>query len=115
MNFFRKKDAPSDSSAMSPIKEPATEQTTPENERTTEKEQTSEEPPEQTNVVDDDDDESRYPTAFPFALITLALCLSIFCMSLDNTIIAVSRFVRSSRLPICRSPLRPPFPKSPTT
>ena len=45
---------------------------------------------------DDNEDESHYPRALPFALITIALCLSVFCMALDNTIIAVSRAVYRS-------------------
>jgi hypothetical protein len=36
------------------------------------------------------DDESRYPKSTQFALITIALCLSVFCMALDNTIIATA-------------------------
>ncbi|KAL9620790.1 MAG: hypothetical protein Q9160_004690 [Pyrenula sp. 1 TL-2023] len=36
------------------------------------------------------DDESKYPKALPLALLTLGLCLSIFVVALDNTIIATA-------------------------
>ncbi|QDS67491.1 hypothetical protein FKW77_001319 [Venturia effusa] len=36
------------------------------------------------------DDESHYPKGFKLALISVALCLSVFCMALDNTIIATA-------------------------
>ena len=41
---------------------------------------------------DDEDDEANfvYPTAWKLAAITIALCLSVFCMALDNTIIATA-------------------------
>ncbi|KAL2114847.1 hypothetical protein VTJ04DRAFT_10510 [Mycothermus thermophilus] len=42
---------------------------------------------EQTSTEDDD---TEYPTGMPLALIMLALCLSVFLMSLDNTIIATA-------------------------
>jgi EmrB/QacA subfamily drug resistance transporter len=38
----------------------------------------------------DDDDDFEYPTAWRLAAITTALCLSVFCMALDNTIIATA-------------------------
>lgn len=37
-----------------------------------------------------EEDESEYPKAGALALITTALCLSIFCMALDNTIISTA-------------------------
>lgn len=40
--------------------------------------------------VESTDDESRYPKSTQFAMITIALCLSVFCMALDNTIIATA-------------------------
>ncbi len=39
---------------------------------------------------DDEDDDSRYPKKMQFALISAALCFSVFCMALDNTIIATA-------------------------
>lgn len=39
---------------------------------------------------DDDEDDTEYPTAWKLGLITTALCLSVFCMALDNTIIATA-------------------------
>jgi hypothetical protein len=36
------------------------------------------------------DEEIEYPKSWKLALITLALCLSVFCMALDNTIIATA-------------------------
>ncbi|KHN94876.1 MFS transporter [Metarhizium album ARSEF 1941] len=39
---------------------------------------------------EDDDDESGYPAKWRLGLITIALCLSVFCMALDNTIIATA-------------------------
>jgi EmrB/QacA subfamily drug resistance transporter len=39
---------------------------------------------------DDDDDDFEYPTKWRLTAITLALCLSVFCMALDNTIIATA-------------------------
>lgn len=38
----------------------------------------------------DDEDTFEYPTKWKLAAITLALCLSVFCMALDNTIIATA-------------------------
>ncbi|KAF2684726.1 MFS general substrate transporter [Lentithecium fluviatile CBS 122367] len=38
----------------------------------------------------DDDENFEYPTAWKLAVITIALCLSVFCMALDNTIIATA-------------------------
>ncbi|KAJ3480194.1 hypothetical protein NLG97_g8129 [Lecanicillium saksenae] len=35
-------------------------------------------------------DETEYPAAWKLGLITIALCLSVFCLSLDNTIIATA-------------------------
>ncbi|KAL1595710.1 MFS sugar transporter [Paraconiothyrium brasiliense] len=37
-----------------------------------------------------EDDEEDYPKAWRLAVITIALCLSVFCMALDNTIIATA-------------------------
>lgn len=37
-----------------------------------------------------EEDESEYPKAGALTLITTALCLSIFCMALDNTIISTA-------------------------
>ncbi|KAL5121849.1 MFS sugar transporter [Pleosporales sp. CAS-2024a] len=38
----------------------------------------------------DDEDGFEYPTSWRLAAITTALCLSVFCMALDNTIIATA-------------------------
>ncbi|KAG9196622.1 hypothetical protein G6011_01743 [Alternaria panax] len=38
----------------------------------------------------DDEDNFEYPTKWKLTAITLALCLSVFCMALDNTIIATA-------------------------
>ncbi|KAI4619451.1 MFS sugar transporter [Alternaria ethzedia] len=38
----------------------------------------------------DDDDNFEYPTKWRLTAITVALCLSVFCMALDNTIIATA-------------------------
>lgn len=38
----------------------------------------------------DDDDGFEYPTKWKLTAITIALCLSVFCMALDNTIIATA-------------------------
>lgn len=38
----------------------------------------------------DGEDEIEYPKAWRLAVVTLALCLSVFCMALDNTIIATA-------------------------
>ena len=39
---------------------------------------------------EEEDDETRYPKAMKLTLITIALCLAVFCMALDNTIIATA-------------------------
>jgi len=39
---------------------------------------------------EDEDDGVEYPQAMKLVLITIALCLSVFCMAIDNTIIAVA-------------------------
>lgn len=39
---------------------------------------------------DEEEDESRYPKSLQLVLITIALCLAVFCMALDNTIIATA-------------------------
>ncbi|PQK17911.1 hypothetical protein BB8028_0009g01110 [Beauveria bassiana] len=39
---------------------------------------------------DEDDDGVEYPVAWKLGLITIALCLSVFCVALDNTIIATA-------------------------
>ncbi|KAI8936024.1 hypothetical protein NX059_007526 [Plenodomus lindquistii] len=38
----------------------------------------------------EEDDDFEYPTKMKLAAITVALCLSVFCMALDNTIIATA-------------------------
>lgn len=38
----------------------------------------------------DDEENFEYPSGFRLAAITIALCLSVFCMALDNTIIATA-------------------------
>jgi len=38
---------------------------------------------------DGEDDESKYPRAFPLAILTFGLCLSTFVVALDNTIIGM--------------------------
>ncbi|KAI4763429.1 MFS transporter [Aureobasidium sp. EXF-3400] len=38
----------------------------------------------------EEDPEIEYPTAFKLTLITIALCLAVFCIALDNTIIATA-------------------------
>ncbi|KAI6883300.1 MFS transporter [Hortaea werneckii] len=38
----------------------------------------------------DEEDNTEYPKAMKLALITIALCLSVFCMALDNTIISTA-------------------------
>jgi hypothetical protein len=38
----------------------------------------------------DEDDDVEYPKAMKLTLITVALCLSVFCMALDNTIISTA-------------------------
>jgi MFS family permease len=40
--------------------------------------------------VDDNEDEIEYPTGIKFAVITIALCLAVFLVALDNTIIATA-------------------------
>lgn len=42
------------------------------------------------NPEEEDDENVEYPKAWKLAVITLALCLSVFCMALDNTIIATA-------------------------
>ncbi|PON20618.1 major facilitator superfamily transporter [Trichoderma gamsii] len=37
-----------------------------------------------------DDDDTEYPSSWRLGLISIALCLSVFCMALDNTIIATA-------------------------
>lgn len=39
---------------------------------------------------DDEEDNTDYPKSWKLGLITTALCLSVFCMALDNTIIATA-------------------------
>ncbi|KAH7132101.1 major facilitator superfamily domain-containing protein [Dendryphion nanum] len=41
-------------------------------------------------AVAEEDDDFEYPKAWKLAAITIALCLSVFCMALDNTIIATA-------------------------
>ncbi|KAG9841876.1 alpha/beta hydrolase BEM46/Esterase/lipase/thioesterase, partial [Aureobasidium melanogenum] len=43
-----------------------------------------------TTPNDEDDADVQYPTTFKLTLITIALCLAVFCMALDNTIIATA-------------------------
>ncbi|KAL1302086.1 hypothetical protein AAFC00_002524 [Neodothiora populina] len=38
----------------------------------------------------EEEDDTDYPTSWKLGLITIALCLSVFCMALDNTIIATA-------------------------
>ncbi|KAF2112411.1 MFS transporter [Lophiotrema nucula] len=38
----------------------------------------------------DEEDDFEYPKAWKLTIITIALCLSVFCMALDNTIIATA-------------------------
>lgn len=38
----------------------------------------------------EEEDDTDYPKSFKLALVTTALCLSVFCMALDNTIIATA-------------------------
>ncbi|KAH3986228.1 hypothetical protein HBH98_031360 [Parastagonospora nodorum] len=40
--------------------------------------------------ADDEEDGFEYPKSWKLAAITIALCLSVFCMALDNTIIATA-------------------------
>jgi hypothetical protein len=42
------------------------------------------------NVGEVPEEEAEYPSSFKLLIITLALCLSILCMALDNTIIATA-------------------------
>ncbi|OCL13154.1 MFS general substrate transporter [Glonium stellatum] len=42
------------------------------------------------DAASDEEAEHEYPTAWKLAMITIALCLSVFCMALDNTIIATA-------------------------
>jgi hypothetical protein len=42
------------------------------------------------SAIDDEEDGFEYPTKWKLAAITTALCLSVFCMALDNTIIATA-------------------------
>ncbi|KAK4997883.1 MFS sugar transporter [Elasticomyces elasticus] len=37
-----------------------------------------------------EEEQQEYPASFKLAMITIALCLSVFCMALDNTIIATA-------------------------
>lgn len=37
-----------------------------------------------------EDDDTEYPTSFKLVLISIALCLTVFCIALDNTIIATA-------------------------
>ncbi|KAG9716725.1 major facilitator superfamily transporter, partial [Aureobasidium melanogenum] len=39
---------------------------------------------------DEDEADAQHPTSFKLTLITIALCLAVFCMALDNTIIATA-------------------------
>ncbi|KAK8216891.1 MFS sugar transporter [Zalaria obscura] len=41
-------------------------------------------------ATEEEEDEEDYPTSFKLGMITTALCLSVFCMALDNTIIATA-------------------------
>jgi hypothetical protein len=44
----------------------------------------------QDGASSDDEDDFEYPTKWRLTAITIALCLSVFCMALDNTIIATA-------------------------
>ncbi|CAG8086237.1 unnamed protein product [Penicillium olsonii] len=49
------------------------------------------EPPKEEDDDDDEkDDPEQYPSAWKLILITIALCLCVFCVALDNTIIATA-------------------------
>jgi MFS family permease len=45
---------------------------------------------EEDSAENEDEDEAIYPKGWKLGLITIALCLSVFCMALDNTIIATA-------------------------
>lgn len=47
-------------------------------------------PLEEAAALDKLDEEAEYPTGLKFAIIMVSLCLSVFLMALDNTIIAVA-------------------------
>lgn len=47
-------------------------------------------PAEEAQDEEEDDDESQYPTNLKLILIVISLCLSVFCLALDNTIIATA-------------------------
>lgn len=46
--------------------------------------------PASTHDETDEEDDHEYPKAWKLGVITIALCLSVFCMALDNTIIATA-------------------------
>ncbi|KAL1964839.1 hypothetical protein VTN77DRAFT_6341 [Rasamsonia byssochlamydoides] len=53
--------------------------------------ETKETTPSQSQQQDgEEEDENQYPASWRLALITIALCLSVFCVALDNTIIATA-------------------------
>lgn len=43
--------------------------------------------PQEATAEEQEEDDEDYPSGFKLAMITIALCLSVFCMALDNTII----------------------------
>jgi len=45
---------------------------------------------EKDNDEEEEVDDTVYPSGFKLIMITVALCLSVFCMALDNTIIATA-------------------------
>lgn len=64
--------------------------------------------------VETEDDESRYPKAMQFVLITIALCLSVFCMALDNTVSYTHTAIDMSHANHSPRSLQLLSPKSPT-
>ncbi|KAJ9630828.1 MFS sugar transporter [Taxawa tesnikishii (nom. ined.)] len=46
--------------------------------------------PQEATAEEQEEDDEDYPSGFKLAMITIALCLSVFCMALDNTIIATA-------------------------
>lgn len=56
----------------------------------TEKDHTEDAEKNQEEEEEEEEDETEYPKAMQLALISIALCLSVFCMALDNTIITTA-------------------------
>jgi hypothetical protein len=59
-------------------------------EKPDEMEKVGEKPAESKDDASSASEEVEYPTAWKLAFITIALCLAVFCMALDNTIIATA-------------------------